>query len=387
MDRTPTQTACTDAHSVSQHILNKMITFHRANTRGSRLHIFVSQKSCHPRVMSRSLPHLTMDHKHKLSHLPHLSFRRFHQHTQDLWRTIHIYPAKFHGRVADQHKSHLSHVELIERFITAGFRCCSRWLENAASDCVCFVARLLSSSCTPLSSMLKPVIWIVITTSSDCESCFVAARRLFLFFDLGHSCPVRRILTFIVNSGRDSSVCSGLENCHRCCAAPRILATSRNLVSAATLPERGSCGLFAAAVLPYEVLALQLAMLFHPLWLRSSHPMWVRSSCSFAVTVVDHPSRRPVPQASSFRRQRTSFPRSSLRLLIRDRSSCFLSRNVISLSSVRFPASPLWEYFKLEPRSPNSHSLRSVMLRFRQGIALIRQAVRSSKSSVRSFTC
>ena len=252
------------------------------------------------------------DHKHKLSHLPHLSFRRFHQHTQDLWRTIHIYPAKFHGRVADQHKSHLSHVELIERFITAGFRCCSRWLENAASDCVCFVARLLSSSCTPLSSMLKPVIWIVITTSSDCESCFVAARRLFLFFDLGHSCPVRRILTFIVNSGRDSSVCSGLENCHRCCAAPRILATSRNLVSAATLPERGSCGLFAAAVLPYEVLALQLAMLFHPLWLRSSHPMWVRSSCSFAVTVVDHPSRRPVPQASSFRRQRTSFPRSSL---------------------------------------------------------------------------
>ena len=68
MNRTPTQTACTDAHSVSQHILNRMITFHHANTRGSRLHIFVSQNSGHPRVMSRSLPHLTLtDHKHKFS--------------------------------------------------------------------------------------------------------------------------------------------------------------------------------------------------------------------------------------------------------------------------------------------------------------------------------
>ena len=55
-----TQTACTDAQSVSQHILNRMITFHHTNTRGSRLHIFVSQNGCHPRVMSRSLPHLTL---------------------------------------------------------------------------------------------------------------------------------------------------------------------------------------------------------------------------------------------------------------------------------------------------------------------------------------
>ena len=43
-----------------------------------------------------------------LSHLPHPSFRRSLPHTQILWRTIHIYPAKIHGRVADQHKSHLS---------------------------------------------------------------------------------------------------------------------------------------------------------------------------------------------------------------------------------------------------------------------------------------
>ena len=34
--------------------------FTHANTRGSRLHIFVSQHSRHPRVMSRSLPHLTL---------------------------------------------------------------------------------------------------------------------------------------------------------------------------------------------------------------------------------------------------------------------------------------------------------------------------------------
>ena len=60
VNRTPTQTACTDAHGVSQHILNRMITFHHANTRGSRLHSIVCQNSCHPRVMSRSLPHLTL---------------------------------------------------------------------------------------------------------------------------------------------------------------------------------------------------------------------------------------------------------------------------------------------------------------------------------------
>ena len=45
-----------------------------------------------------------------LSHLHHLSFRRSLPHTQVFWRTIHIYPAKIHGRVADQHKSRLSQV-------------------------------------------------------------------------------------------------------------------------------------------------------------------------------------------------------------------------------------------------------------------------------------
>ena len=40
--------------------MNRTITFHHANTRGSRMHIFVSRNSCHPRVMSRSLPQLTL---------------------------------------------------------------------------------------------------------------------------------------------------------------------------------------------------------------------------------------------------------------------------------------------------------------------------------------
>ena len=51
------------------------------------------------------------DHKHKFS-LTCLTYI-----SDDLlitpkafWRTIHIYPAKFHSRVADQHKSHLSQV-------------------------------------------------------------------------------------------------------------------------------------------------------------------------------------------------------------------------------------------------------------------------------------
>ena len=44
----------------SAHTPDSMITFHHANTRDPRKHIFVSQNSCHRRVMSRSLPHLTL---------------------------------------------------------------------------------------------------------------------------------------------------------------------------------------------------------------------------------------------------------------------------------------------------------------------------------------
>ena len=60
-----------------------------------RLHIFVSQNRCHPRVMSRSLPHLTLTTS-----------------TSSLSLTSPIFPiiSPTHGRVADQHKSHLSQV-------------------------------------------------------------------------------------------------------------------------------------------------------------------------------------------------------------------------------------------------------------------------------------
>ena len=51
---------------------------------------------------------LDTDDKDKFSHLPHRSFQRSLQHAQDLWYTMNIYPAMFHGRVADQHKYHLS---------------------------------------------------------------------------------------------------------------------------------------------------------------------------------------------------------------------------------------------------------------------------------------
>ena len=45
-----------------------------------------------------------------LSHSPLPSFRRPHQHTQDLRYTMNIFPTMVHGRVADQRKSHVSQV-------------------------------------------------------------------------------------------------------------------------------------------------------------------------------------------------------------------------------------------------------------------------------------
>ena len=45
-----------------------------------------------------------------LSHPLRLSFRRSLQRAHDLRNTMNIYPAMFYGRVADQHKSHLSQV-------------------------------------------------------------------------------------------------------------------------------------------------------------------------------------------------------------------------------------------------------------------------------------
>ena len=49
------------------------------------------------------------DHQHKfsLNYLTYLTDNFTNTHTQDLRYTMNIYPAMFHGRVADQHKSHL----------------------------------------------------------------------------------------------------------------------------------------------------------------------------------------------------------------------------------------------------------------------------------------
>ena len=58
VNSTPINTASTELHS--------MITFHHANTRGSRVgtlriaHLCFFKKVCHPRVMSRSLPRMTL---------------------------------------------------------------------------------------------------------------------------------------------------------------------------------------------------------------------------------------------------------------------------------------------------------------------------------------
>ena len=80
----------------------------------SGLHIFVSLNNCHQRVMSHSLPHSTLNHKHKfsltyLTYLTYLSVNITNTHKTLDTRSI-IYPAKFHGIVADQHKSHFSQV-------------------------------------------------------------------------------------------------------------------------------------------------------------------------------------------------------------------------------------------------------------------------------------
>ena len=101
VNRTPTQRASTDAHSVSQHTLHRLTTFHHANTRGSRAGRLRIAHLCVPKQLSSTchVPFLAApdtDHKHKfsLTHLPHLSFRQSHQHTQDLWYTIHTYPVE-----------------------------------------------------------------------------------------------------------------------------------------------------------------------------------------------------------------------------------------------------------------------------------------------------
>ena len=134
------------------------------------------KNKCHPRVRSRSLPHLTLTTStSSLSHPFHLllfSFGQSHLHTQALWSSTHICPAMFHGRVADQHKSYLSHlagtvnyVALERNRFSCGCSCCvihvclfvllgvlscqfcfgpvvvGLWLSFEFVDCLCFSFR------------------------------------------------------------------------------------------------------------------------------------------------------------------------------------------------------------------------------------------------------
>ena len=82
---------------------------------GSGLHIFCVQiklsSTCHVSFLAAP----DTDHKNKFSltdliYFSFLSDSLTNTHTQDQRASTHIYPAMFHGRVADQHKSHLSHL-------------------------------------------------------------------------------------------------------------------------------------------------------------------------------------------------------------------------------------------------------------------------------------
>ena len=96
-----------------------MITLHHANTRGSRAARLRIAHLCVPKtivihvsclIYCRTWRWLRAHVFPHPSHLPLPSFRQSHHHKQDLWFSTCIYPAMFHGRVADQHKSHLSQV-------------------------------------------------------------------------------------------------------------------------------------------------------------------------------------------------------------------------------------------------------------------------------------
>ena len=94
--------------------LHSMITFHHANTRGSRAarlriaHLCVLNKlscTCHVSFLAAS------DTAAQAQVLSLLSFRLSRQHTQDLRYTMKTYPAMFLCRVADQHKPSLTGYE------------------------------------------------------------------------------------------------------------------------------------------------------------------------------------------------------------------------------------------------------------------------------------
>ena len=107
------RTVCQHIHcTVWSHFITRRRVAQEFN--GSGLHALVSWKdsvfhvSCLVLCRTWHWPQAQV-----LSHPFHpllLSFRRSHLCTQALWFSTLVYPAMFHGRVADQHKSHLSQV-------------------------------------------------------------------------------------------------------------------------------------------------------------------------------------------------------------------------------------------------------------------------------------
>ena len=84
VNNTPTNTARTELHS--------MITLHLANTRAqgrtAQGCTNGSLKECHPRVMSHSLPHLTLSTcTSSFFYLPLLSFQQSLRHTHKTFGT------------------------------------------------------------------------------------------------------------------------------------------------------------------------------------------------------------------------------------------------------------------------------------------------------------
>ena len=111
VNSTPTNTAHVELHS--------MITLNHPNTRGSRAGRLRIAHLCVPQTVAIHVSCLLLCRTwhcppaQVLSHLFHpliLSFRRSHLYKQATWASTHKYPAMFHGRVADQHKSHLSQI-------------------------------------------------------------------------------------------------------------------------------------------------------------------------------------------------------------------------------------------------------------------------------------
>ena len=126
MNSTPTNTGRTELHS--------MIAF------SSREHAWLKSWTaqdctslCPETIvihesMSRSLPRLTLSTgTSSLTYLTYFSNDLSNPH-KTCWYTMNIYRAVFHGRVADQHKSHLSQCCVV--------RCCVDFLNVPMADCV-----------------------------------------------------------------------------------------------------------------------------------------------------------------------------------------------------------------------------------------------------------